>query len=61
VRLIGLGISGWDEADAGVQPDLFNTQGPESHPEQESLDETLDAIRNRFGRGMIQRGLDRRS
>jgi DNA polymerase-4 len=61
VRLIGLGISGWGEADAGVQQDLFNTQVPESPPEQERLDETLDAIRDRFGRGLIQRGLHRRS
>jgi DNA polymerase-4 len=60
VRLIGLGISGWDEADAGVQQDLFDTQVPELHPDQERLDETLDAIRNRFGRAMIQRGLNRR-
>jgi len=60
VRLIGLGISGWGEAGTGVQPDLFDTQVPESHPERERLDETLDAIHDRFGRGTIQRGRSRR-
>ncbi len=61
VRLIGLGISGWEEADAGVQQDLFDTNAPEPHREQDRLDETLDAIRKKFGRGYIQRGLNRRS
>jgi DNA polymerase-4 len=60
VRLIGVGISGWDGAQLGVQPDLFDDSTPEPHPEQERLDATLDAIRDRFGRGTIQRGLNRR-
>ena len=61
VRLIALGISGWEAADAGVQQDLFDTNEPEPHPEQARLDETLDAIRDKFGRGTIRRGLKRRS
>lgn len=60
VRLIGVGISGWDEAHLGVQQDLFDESTPEPHPEQERLAATLDAIRDRFGRGSIQRGLHRR-
>lgn len=60
VRLIGLGISGW-EADTGVQQDLFDTDAREFGPRQERLHETLDAIRERFGRGTIQRGLNRRT
>jgi len=60
VRLIGVGISGWDEAPLGVQQDLFDKNMPEPHPEQERIDATLDAIRDRFGRGIIQRGLNRR-
>jgi DNA polymerase-4 len=60
VRLIGVGISGWDEAQLGVQQDLFDDSTPGPHPEQERLDATLDAIRDRFGRGTIQRGLNRR-
>jgi len=60
VRLIGVGISGWDEAPLGVQQDLFDESTPEPHPAQKRLDATLDAIRERFGRGTIQRGLNRR-
>jgi DNA polymerase-4 len=60
VRLIGVGISGWDEAQLGVQQELFEESMPEPHPAQERLDATLDAIRDRFGRGTIQRGLNRR-
>ena len=60
VRLIGLGLSGW-EPDSGHQPDLFDRHAPRPHPREERLDATLDAIRDRFGRGIIQRGLNRRS
>jgi DNA polymerase-4 len=60
VRLIGVGISGWDQAQLGVQQDLFDESIPKPHPEQERLDATLDAIRDRFGRGTIQRGLNQR-
>jgi DNA polymerase IV len=59
VRLIGLGISGWPEADAGVQLDLFETTPPEPRPERDRLATTLAAIRERFGPDAIQRGLRR--
>jgi DNA polymerase-4 len=59
VRLIGLGLSGW-EGDDGVQGDLFGTEAPEPHPQDQRLDETLDAIRRKFGKGYLQRGLTRR-
>jgi DNA polymerase-4 len=58
VRLIGLGLSGW-EADADMQRDLFAMKEAES--DSNRLGETLDAIREKFGRGTIQRGLNRRS
>ena len=59
VRLIGLGLSGW-EGEGGVQGDLFGTEEPEPHPQDRRLDETLDAIRRKFGKGYLQRGLSRR-
>jgi DNA polymerase-4 len=60
VRLIGLGLSGF-EANRSVQPDLFTAADtPEPHPRDSRLSETLDAIRRKFGSGYIQRGLYRR-
>lgn len=59
VRLIGLGLSGW-ETGLALQPGLFGPDAPEHHPERGRLEATLDAIRARFGRGTIQRGLDPR-
>jgi DNA polymerase-4 len=59
VRLIGLGLSGW-EAEGGVQADFFGIDEPEPHPQDQRLDETLDAIRRKFGKGYLQRGLNRR-
>ncbi|MEJ2389636.1 MAG: DNA polymerase IV [Chromatiaceae bacterium] len=58
VRLIGLGLSDWEEV--GGQADLFGSEAPQPPPQDERLDETLDAIRRKFGRGYLQRGLNRR-
>jgi DNA polymerase-4 len=59
VRLIGVGLSGWQE-EAGVQPDLFGSEASDPHTQDERLDETLDAIRRKFGKGYLQRGMNRR-
>jgi DNA polymerase IV len=59
VRLIGVGLSGWEE-EGGVQPDLFGSESPDPHTRDELLDETLDSIRRKFGKGYLQRGLSRR-
>lgn len=59
VRLLGLGLSGW-EADTPLQGNLFGREAPRPPPQQERLEATLDAIRDRFGRGTIQRGLRHR-
>ena len=59
MRLIGVGLSGWEE-EGGVQADLFGSEAPDPHPRDERLDETLDAIRRKFGKGYLQRGLSRR-
>ena len=58
VRLIGVGISGWHHGDAS-QADLFDGVPAEASPGQVRLDETLDAIRRKFGHGTVQRGLHR--
>jgi len=59
VRLIGVGLSGWEAAPVG-QRDLFGEAAPEPAPADRRLDETLDAIRRKFGEGYLQRGLHRR-
>jgi nucleotidyltransferase/DNA polymerase involved in DNA repair len=51
--------SGWEE-ETGVQADLFGSEVPALHPRDECLDEALDAIRRKFGKGYLQRGLTRR-
>lgn len=61
VRLIGIGISGWDQALASVQRDLFDADPAEADPALARVDTTLDTIQDRFGRGTIQRGLSRRA
>jgi DNA polymerase-4 len=55
VRLIGLGLSGWAEG-TPEQPDLFAAEPLAPQPRAERLDETLDAIRERFGAGSVRRG-----
>ncbi|MFE8033864.1 DNA polymerase IV [Thiohalocapsa marina] len=59
VRLIGIGLSGWHAEPQ--QRDLFADSGeiPE-RSDDDRLHATLDAIRDKFGKGMIQRGVGRR-
>jgi DNA polymerase-4 len=59
VRLIGVGIAGWSRGDAN-QADLFDGVPEEASAGHERLDEALDAISRKFGRGKVQRGLRRR-
>jgi DNA polymerase-4 len=60
VRLIGVGLSGWAQ-DCALQRDLFAAADmPDAHPRAERLAAALDAIREKFGAGTIQRGLNRR-
>ena len=59
VRLIGVGLSGWQREQ--VQRDLFADADAKQPPsEQDRLHQTLDAIRDKFGKAVIQRGLYRR-
>jgi len=55
VRLIGVGISDWQEAESEpVQADLFDQ--PQKRKQDERLLETLDKVADRFGKGVLQLG-----
>ena len=58
VRLIGVGISGWTE-ESSVQTDLFGESGAQT-PDKRVL-ETIDAVEDKFGRGLLQVGLSRKT
>ena len=60
VRLIGVGLSGWERQDPR-QLDLF-AQAPPAVPDprDQRLRQTLDDIRRRYGGGTIQRGMGAR-
>jgi DNA polymerase-4 len=62
VRLIGLGISGWDKK-TSVEPkqgDLFDEINPNSDNRQDRLYETLDEVSEKFGRESVRLGLRHR-
>lgn len=53
VRLIGVGISDWQQAEP-VQADLFDQ--PQKREKDDRLLETVDRAANRFGKGILQLG-----
>ena len=57
VRLIGVGISGW-EAEPSMQTDLFGEPG--AQPGDRRVLETIDAVEDKFGRGLLQVGVSRK-
>jgi DNA polymerase-4 len=57
VRLIGAGISGWAE-NQPAQADLFDE--PEQSESSQQLLKTIDAVTEKFGKGMLQVGLPRK-
>lgn len=54
VRLIGVGVSGFDEADQ----QLGLWQENDTSDEQRRLQSALDELRDRFGEGIVKRGSD---
>ena len=58
VRLIGVGISGW-EKDQPAQADLF--EQPEQQQDNRQLLQTIDAVTEKFGKHMLQVGLSRKT
>ena len=56
VRLIGVGISGWEKS-APAQADLFDEPGRSEGNER--LLNAIDAVAEKFGKGMLQVGVSR--
>ena len=60
VRLIGVGISDWQQAESEpAQADLFGQ--PQEREKDDRLLETLDRVADRFGKGMLQLGFTTRT
>ena len=58
VRLIGVGISGWED-DQPAQADLFDE--PERKASDQQVLKTIDAVSEKFGKSMLQVGVSRKS
>jgi len=60
VRLIGVGISDWQQSESEpAQADLFDQ--PQEREKDDRLLETLDRVADRFGKGMLQLGFTTRT
>ena len=60
VRLIGVGISDWQQSESEpAQADLFDR--PQEREKDDRLLETLDRVADRFGKGMLQLGFTTRT
>ena len=57
VRLIGVGISGWEEHQP-AQADLFDQ--PERQEDNKRLLKTIDAVTEKFGKHLLQVGVSRK-
>jgi DNA polymerase-4 len=57
VRLIGIGISGWDDSQP-AQADLFDQ--PEQQEVNQRLLKTIDAVTEKFGKHLLQLGVSRK-
>ena len=57
VRLIGVGISGWGE-EQSAQADLFGEPGARAADRR--VLEMIDAVEDKFGRGLLQVGVTRK-
>ncbi|MEA2093092.1 MAG: DNA polymerase IV [Pseudomonadota bacterium] len=58
VRLIGVGISGWEEYQP-AQADLFDQ--PEQQQDNQQLLQAIDAVTEKFGKHMLQIGVSRKT
>ncbi|HAJ91450.1 MAG TPA: DNA polymerase IV [Gammaproteobacteria bacterium] len=58
VRLIGVGISGWEQ-DQPAQADLFEL--PDHQQDNQQLLQTIDAVTEKFGKHLLQVGISRKT
>ena len=58
VRLIGVGISGWND-DQPEQADLF--AAPLQHEDKQRVLNTIDDVSEKFGKGLLQVGVPHRT
>jgi DNA polymerase-4 len=58
VRLIGVGISGWEQSQP-AQADLF--EKPEQSESSQRLLKTIDDVTEKFGKGILQVGASRKT
>jgi DNA polymerase-4 len=57
VRLIGIGISGWEQQQP-AQTELFAQ--PEQQQDSKQLLKTIDAVTEKFGKHLLQVGVSRK-
>lgn len=58
VRLIGVGISSWED-DQPAQADLFDE--PEQKGSNQQALKTIDAVAEKFGKSLLQVGVSRKT
>ena len=56
VRLIGIGISGWEEAEQG-QADMF--ESAETNETDQKILETIDKLTDKYGKALLQIGVSK--
>lgn len=59
VRLIGMGVSSWEEEKKPAQTDLFNQ--PERRKDKQRILNTIDAVAEKFGKHLLQVGVPSKS
>ena len=56
LRLLSVALTNLTKEDHGAQLSLFGEEGHQNRARDQKLDKTVDALRSRFGSGIIQRG-----
>lgn len=56
MRLLGIALTSLTTEEPGEQLSLFGEESDETRKKNEKLDKAVDALRNKFGSDIIQRG-----